>query len=197
MTAGAKALRLQAIAKGEKQYFTGKPCKHGHVAPRFVLQNRCAVCKAIHSGTVVRQWHDSNRGKVCKTKKQYKVRHRDKYLAQKREFYEKNKDVWREYTRQWKDANPEKVLASRARRRADEIQRTPLWLTDTDYVEIRNMYRLAIARTNETGIRWHVDHIIPLKGKNVSGLHVPQNLRVITASENMRKSNKWELTNVR
>ena len=117
-------------------------------------------------------------------------------MEQKRNFYEKNKDVWLEYARQWREANPEKVLASRARRRAYEIQRTPLWLTESDYAEIRNMYRLAIARTNETGIRWHVDHIIPLKGANVSGLHVPQNLRVITASENMRKSNKWELTNV-
>jgi hypothetical protein len=191
MLTSAKALRQQAIANGEKHYFTGKPCKHGHVAPRHVLQNRCVTCKAVHSETVVKQWHDTNKAKVLTTKKQYKVRHRDKYLEQKKDFYEKNKDVWREYARQWREANPEKVLVSRAKRRADEIRRTPFWLTEGDYAEIRNMYRLAIAKTNETGIRWHVDHIIPLKGKYVSGLHVPQNLRVITATENLRKGNRY------
>ena len=186
--------RKDAMEQGLKRYYTGKPCKHGHVSERFVLQNRCVDCKTIHNETVVKKWHDTNKEKVNIIKKQYKTRNRDKYLEQKKKFYDKNKDVWREYARQWREANPEKILVSRAKRRADEIKRTPFWLTENDYTEIRNMYRLAIAKTNETGIRWHVDHIIPLRGKNVSGLHVPQNLRVITATENMMKSNKFDLT---
>jgi hypothetical protein len=50
-------------------------------------------------------------------------------------------------------------------------------------------------RTKMTGIEWHVDHIIPLQGKNVSGLHTPYNLQVIPASWNTAKGNKFEVSN--
>lgn len=50
--------------------------------------------------------------------------------------------------------------------------------------------------TNSTGIVHHVDHVIPLQGRTVSGLHVAGNLRVITASENVKKHNRYEDSNV-
>jgi len=69
--------------------------------------------------------------------------------------------------------------------------RTPKWLTKSDKIEIRWAYQIAKERTRDTGIQWHVDHIIPLKGKIVSGLHVPSNLQIITAKENFKKRNKF------
>jgi hypothetical protein len=74
-------------------------------------------------------------------------------------------------------------------RRLAKLQRTPSWLTDIDYERIGNEYKLAALLTKVTGSSWHVDHIIPLQGKMVSGLHVPSNLRVLPATENIRKSN--------
>ena len=106
--------------------------------------------------------------------------------------------------KEWRDANIEKVKdwnkksrikhkdrvnATNSKRRADKFNRTPSWLTEDDLWIIKEFYDMAILRTKATNIKHHVDHIIPLKGKNVSGLHVPNNLQVITASENVRKNN--------
>ena len=72
------------------------------------------------------------------------------------------------------------------------MQRTPKWLSDFDLLKMQCYYQLAAMYSKESGQQWHVDHIVPLQGKTVSGLHVPWNLQVIPADENIRKSNKHE-----
>jgi hypothetical protein len=74
-----------------------------------------------------------------------------------------------------------------AKRRAGRIQRTPPWADD---VAIARIYAEAIRRTAETGVPHHVDHELPLRGKKVSGLHVAENLQIITAHENQKKGNR-------
>ena len=88
--------------------------------------------------------------------------------------------------------NQDKVIANIARRHAAKLQRTPKWITSEQRKQIEHVYREAKMLEVETGIKHHVDHIIPLQGKNVSGLHVPENLRVITATENRRKYNQHQ-----
>ncbi len=75
-----------------------------------------------------------------------------------------------------------------AQRKAAKLLRTPAW---ADKEAIRAVYALARKRTVKTGIPHHVDHVIPLQGETVSGLHVDGNLRIITATENIRKKNHW------
>ena len=60
-------------------------------------------------------------------------------------------------------------------------------------LSIRDFYVLAQKITYETGVLHEVDHIIPLQGKKVSGLHVENNLRVISMLENRRKHNHYDL----
>lgn len=80
--------------------------------------------------------------------------------------------------------------ASEAKRRAAKRNALPAW---ADRDAIRSIYEEAKAKIKATGQSWHVDHIIPLSGKFVCGLHVPANLRIIPGADNLRKSNKYEV----
>ena len=120
------------------------------------------------------------------------------------------KDTWRqtriathnEQCRLWAQKNPEKRKQIRktwldknicyfGNRKRHVRQATPTWANQF-YIE--EIYTLAKLRTELTGIPWHVDHIIPLRGKLVCGLHVETNLRVIPALENLRKNNSYAET---
>ena len=102
----------------------------------------------------------------------------------------KNSEHFREKVKLWAQRNPQKNCAKQQRRRARKLRATPSWLTSQDLRKIEATYLYSKVRTNITGVAHHVDHIIPLRGKSVCGLHVPWNLQVIPASENLRKSNK-------
>jgi hypothetical protein len=79
------------------------------------------------------------------------------------------------------------------KRKIDQQSRTPKWLSKDDFWMIQQAYEMAELRTKMFGFSWHVDHIIPLRGKKVSGLHTPTNLQVIPASVNASKNNKFEV----
>ena len=96
----------------------------------------------------------------------------------------------RKSSSKWKKNNAGRTRAIIAKRRADKLKRTPPWLTGEQLIAMRKLYKQAAWLTEITGVKWHVDHIVPLKGKNVSGLHIPDNLQVIPALENLKKGNK-------
>jgi hypothetical protein len=108
--------------------------------------------------------------------------------------YLKNKEIILARNKTWKIANPERLQAADAKRRASRLQRTPAWLSQDDFWLIEQAYELAQLRTKMFGFQWHVDHIVPLQGELVSGLHVPHNLQVIPARDNLSKSNKFAPT---
>jgi hypothetical protein len=147
-------------------------------------------CNVCHSASNKR-WRDANIEKARATSAVYRAANRAKCHAA---------------SKAWEKANPEKIKAWRTRYnkenaaylqdkciryRAGKANRTPAWLTESDWLQIQCRYQLA-AMYNQEGIeRWDVDHIIPLQGRKVSGFHVPNNLRVITADQNKRKANKY------
>ena len=81
--------------------------------------------------------------------------------------------------------------ARNKKRRLAKINRTPIWLTENDYSKMEQFYISATKLEIQNNNKYHVDHIIPLQGKLVSGLHVPSNLQVITQKENLSKSNTY------
>ena len=82
-------------------------------------------------------------------------------------------------------------MANKAKYRASKINRTPKWVDKDHLWLIKQAYELAVLRTKMLGFTWHVDHIIPLNGKTVSGLHVIENIQVIPGVENLLKNNKY------
>lgn len=167
-----KQNKLQAIAEGKATYM-GTPCIQGHDGKRYVRNGDCFECRKIAkrkktpSGNIWRAGYS-------------------------REYYKKNRDKLLARQKKWRATERGKAIEreKRAKRRVLENQRTPSW-ADPD--AIRCLYQEALRKTLETGIVHHVDHIIPIKGKLVSGLHIETNLQVIPAEDNIKKSNKYQV----
>ena len=129
------------------------------------------------------------------------ARHRERYATDP-EYRERIKAQQRERLRERHATDPEYQEKKNAQqrehghpyaalRRAAKLQRTPAWLTDKHRKEIAAIYKRAAQITARTGIAHHVDHILPLQGKNISGLHVPSNLQILTETENKSKGNTY------
>jgi hypothetical protein len=123
----------------------------------------------------------------------YRRKNMPKIRAIAANYREKNRKKINAYSGEWIKSNRLSSTLHTAKYRAAKLQRTPHWLTEFDLLKIKCLYQLAAMRTRESDYTWDVDHIIPLKGRLVSGLHVPDNLRVIPATENKRKLNKYEV----
>lgn len=80
-----------------------------------------------------------------------------------------------------------------AKRRAEKKKRTPIWVKNQYKEEIKEFYKLAKALEDFTGIKWEVDHIVPMKGELVSGLHVPWNLQLLPKTDNAKKGNRFHV----
>lgn len=194
--------RAEALLAGESTYFTGKPCKGGHIAKRYVANWTCIVCHAKQHVEYLTQWRKENPEKLKKYSEKYAATHNEstRLWRQKnsehcnqtqKQWNAKNREKRNLLSSEWRKRNPELINALKAKRRADILNRTPKWLTKNEIWMIGEIYHLANLRTLATGIDWHVDHVIPLRGKLVSGLHTPYNLQVIPAFENLKKGNLY------
>ena len=118
----------------------------------------------------------------------YYLANKEAIDARNKAWYDNNKEKRAASKKAWKQTNAAKVTKHCADRRASKLQRTPIW---ADMDEITLVYKQAASLQKLLGTPLHVDHIIPLQGKNVSGLHVADNLQIIGAKANMSKSNTW------
>jgi hypothetical protein len=117
---------------------------------------------------------------------------REQNKAHYQSWYTNNRDKRLKYLANWKKENPDKHCSSQARRRAKKLERMLKWGKQELKLEIDNWYRRAKLATIFMGESYQVDHVIPLQGKTVSGLHVPWNLTILTASENRKKGINYE-----
>ena len=125
----------------------------------------------------------------CIKKQNYEL-NKELILDKNRNYYLNNKQLVLEKKKKYKKHHQPRYAALNLIRELKKNQRTPKWLTDDQKNQIIEIYHQASLLTKQNDVQYHVDHIVPLCGKNVSGLHVPWNLQIITAKENLRKYNK-------
>lgn len=137
------------------------PIKKGNKDGRH---SHCKSCRAIYDKT---RYNSKNRSELYQANLQNEREKRRKYYQQHKVDY----------------------YANKAKRRAATLQRTPKWLNAFHFAAIKLFYSKA-KHLRENGFDYEVDHIIPLQGVNVSGLHVPWNLRIIEKFKNRSKGNR-------
>lgn len=168
--------RAEAREQGKARYFTGKACRYGHMEERFTLDARCLECSRKHSA--------KSRAKHLEARRLADREHARAHAAERSSYtyiyYHANRTKMLSANRQWRAENPERRRQHHRRYHAAKVRATPRWV---DMGAIKAFYS---ARPDGM----EVDHIIPLQGKNVSGLHVHWNLQYLTPPENAAKSNK-------
>ena len=218
---GPVVTRVEAIERGLKRYFTGTECPHGHLSEKIVSSRGCMQCLAEKNARLVkegyfRKWikkknsetpgysrrHDPDGAKANARRRARRAdpEKKAKELQYERDLYQKNREEILRKSKIWREALGTEEIARRRRvqyvkHRAKVIERayrrtedrklaTPSW---ANLPAIREIYDSA--KEGE-----HIDHIVPIKGKNVCGLHVHWNLTPLNASKNQSKGNKMPPT---
>lgn len=211
----AATSRKDALRFGAPVYNTGRPCKRGHFSDRYTSRGDCCECARARAAG---RYSDQKTEILSSAKERYRKdpkkyirkqqarREEDPERAkrERREEYERNREAYiskaakwarehpervREFIDNWRRNNPDRANQTTVRRRMRLKQRIPAWLSLEDIAAIQACYEKARKLTEATGVEHQVDHVIPIMGLKVSGLHVPGNLQVLTATENRSKSN--------
>lgn len=207
--------RLQAKEQNLPHYFTGKPCKRGHVSLRRTSDTRCLECskeqaakyRSDHAEEVSerskqvredngdfirereRRYYNENLEDYRKSGLKYRKKNRKKARRKAKEYYDANAEHCREVRREYARNNRGHLNALEAKRHARKLQATPAWASHDAMVRI---YEECKKLTDSTGIKHNVDHIVPLQSDVVCGLHCEDNLQILTKEDNLKKSNTHE-----
>ena len=166
--------RAEAIAIGYKRYFTGKPCKHGHVSERYTNSKHCIECLKQRNSTpksiaYYKDYYQRRLKQESKETKAYRAAiHRYKYRTK-----------WRFKARH------------NARLRKQRIKRATL-NCPADKLKVQQIY-LNAKVMRLMGKNYNVDHIIPVVHEKVCGLHCSANLRIVPYEVNASKGNSFDL----
>lgn len=163
--------RADAQVKHLPRYFTGVACKHGHVAERYTANKTCCEC----ANTIANKT---------------KAKDRAKYTASSVAWQRKNPIKLAQYQRAQNIKRPGNRNLWTMNYRTAKANRMPKWLNDGQMFELESVYTYCSA-LRKVGLDYHVDHVVPLRGKSISGLHVPWNLQILPGSENMSKGNTF------
>jgi len=190
-----------------------KPFSEFHKQPhgKFGLRGRCSVCATMFRKPIdpakTKYYYEKNKEKIAaraKAKywsdpkkhnlavKQSRLKYYDKHLAYSRQYELEHKEERKLKDKVYAQNNPHKKAAIVLKRKVKQKQSIPKW---SNIEMTKKIYKLRDRLNEHSGyIKYHVDHIIPISGKLVSGLHVIENLKIVLASYNLSKNNKYEVS---
>ena len=181
----------RVVSDKEKAYQAAYYAKHAEAKKaarkRYYEENKTS-CNAAS-----KRYADEHREELNEYARQYYADNRDQLVADKAEYRKENPEKILEANRKWREANPDLLKANWARRRHLARARMKAMCELTKLVT-EEAVMLCRERYEETGIKWHLDHMLPLRSKTVSGLHVWNNLQVIPEKMNTEKHNSLMLT---
>jgi hypothetical protein len=181
---------------------------HKKTTGRLGRESRCKLCISARDYKVkekggqefkdkLKRYYQEN-AETIKAKKRLEYlnpENKKKALERRRNWAKSNPTRQKEYnTKYFKtyyQKNREYYISKEAERRARKLGATPDWLTKEQKSKIVNIYKVCKKVSSTTGKLHHVDHIVPLQGENICGLHVPWNLAIIPAKANLEKGNKF------
>jgi hypothetical protein len=195
----------EAKKQGLKHYFTGVPCKRGHISLRNVANANCMECsrekQAERMKNPIEKAKQSSRSVVCymnrrKNDPEFKAKdnaYRIKWTAEKKKDPEYRAKC-NARAEELRKLNPVRHREKVARHKMAKLKRMPKWLSKENRQSIKAIYAMRDwLNMTMFGIKYEVDHIIPIRGEIVSGLHVPENLQIIKAMQNSIKGNSYEI----
>jgi hypothetical protein len=165
---------------------------HNHKSTKDKKRAICKVCTNLQNS----RWVEENKEKRKEAAHNLYLSKKDVYKENNTSWRKANREKWNNYNKVRLTTEEGKVASAKAsaKRRAYKGKAAYSWEEELNDFLIKEMYQLAKLRAKSTGIAWHVDHVIPLKGKLVCGLHIWNNLEVIPGTLNCKKSNHFEVT---
>lgn len=179
------------------------------------LASSCKQCKSLARKRdkekirlQQRKWYDNNVEYVSEYCKEHRQNNQEKlkeadaakYIKNREQIIDRvcahqkaNPDGYRRAGKKYRAANPDKMRAKAAKRRARLLNATPQWTLDDEWEQfyLAEIYHLASLRTSVLGKVFHVDHMVPLTSEFVCGMHVSYNLQVLLGKENSAKRNHY------
>jgi hypothetical protein len=169
--------RAQAKTLGLKRYFTNKPCKYNHITTRFTSTGQCHECMYQRK----KKFDNENRELVNQQARDWYQENKEICIKRTKTYQKENRQIVLRKKKIWRENNKDKRLFYQRKREARKKNALPKW-ANLDAIKEIYMQRPE---------GYHVDHEIPFKGKLVSGLHVENNLRYLTYTENLVKGNTF------
>lgn len=151
-------------------------------------QSSCKDCNKEPSA----RYFQENKVRLQAKHKEYVEANRTKIKLYKREYDTQHKVRVNTQKALWKKKNLSYYAAASAKRKSSKLHATPPWVGTEHLKRIESIYKACRNVTERSGKVHHVDHIVPLQGENVCGLHVWWNLRIIPAEMNLSKGNRFE-----